>query len=96
VPTPLQEPHNPSCQYKGGFTWDILDSVCLQRTVAICPQCNGACIVLLVLQAVVARVPLPPAPDLQGADPRRSFNAVVLAFLGDGVWEVSYNSNNMN
>lgn len=31
---------------------------------------------------------LPPAPDTKGIAPQRRWNAVCLAFLGDGVWEV--------
>lgn len=32
---------------------------------------------------------MPPPPDLGGKSPRKSWNALALAFLGDSVWEVS-------
>lgn len=40
--------------------------------------------------AVAATPPVLPAPPhLQGKAPRKHWNALALAFLGDGVWEVS-------
>lgn len=33
---------------------------------------------------------LPPPPELNGKKPQSSWNATALAFLGDGVWEVSF------
>ncbi|GBF99589.1 hypothetical protein Rsub_12214 [Raphidocelis subcapitata] len=41
------------------------------------------------MQAAPPRAcPLPPPPDLGGAEPRSRWNAASLAYLGDAVWEV--------
>lgn len=37
----------------------------------------------------IGKCRLPPASDTGGVTPQRRWNAVCLAYLGDGVWEVS-------
>ena len=43
---------------------------------------------VLHLRADLRRRGLPPPPQLDGTTPRQLFNPVILAYLGDAVWEV--------